>query len=418
MIEKEALLRSVLDVVSETGFLSPVTVQCLEQDNDVNTTCTFWCSPHATVQEIKSILREKLDLAASTENDFSSVLLDLKDTATGTNVFVHLETAKPPAATELTVRTRQMDPFIHGLFRMAGMTTEADLDDMMERIMVPRTKRDCPGSHALPTKCQVMCDLCQAYARPGRWCEECDFALCDSCFQSDEGRRVSSTEQQHASSDPYDQLIEMVKYIGREHASLVEGSGAGSGGFLWDPTLGGEVRPSIFGNEDRFMYVRQGSKILQAGTRLVILLSDKLRSVVVTNDDDAPIESNTIRRKDNALLPGETDTILRNGATSPEVLGHGRKLLADRTSWRRVTQALSNIVERAGMEGFEDAPEAYNLKMRLVSFQPHKVVYVVTAEICHIYCADRSMPQGADMYQFFDHRARTFEALQEAGAVL
>jgi len=402
------LCEEAVETAVESEFLVPVEVRNQNGGEDIE---TIMCGLDATAQDVKKFLRKRL-----IKNDDNPTELHLYD-VNGNDLFWQMPMARPPHATKLTLHVVPLDTRLDALYQMVGMGDESERDQMMERMMVPRLPRDCPGNHSLPEEQAanrgqennvLMCAKCCWYAFRGHGCNVCQFELCVNCLREDQGLTVVA--------DPRSEIVVIATRIGTKFAEVLCNSGLGlySTSIRWRSDLG-EILPSLW-SDDRNRHGRHGvtindqAQVLHKGVRLLVQLSQKIRRLLDANNNG--------EKKATNLYPGETITILSDGASLLDLKTYC-KAISESEAWPVVTDELKRRVSSSEeFQKFEDKPNSYEISIKLVSFQPEQVVYEVGARINSNALAAKGTFAGECGYNFGCRSRRIGDQLRLAGATL
>jgi len=401
------LYKDVVDATVNNEYLIKVTVRNAQDGSEES----MLCSPDATAQDVKEVLSNRRRLGYT-----HHVEMRLTD-AQEAPVFGSFPKNQPPLATRLNLRVVPLDPRLESLYQLVGMGVESERDRMMERMLVQRNPRDCPGGHSLPLEQPshgrnnvMMCQKCVWHAFRGRGCQTCNYALCSGCLQDDHGLSVT---------DPYEAVVRIAVDIGRKIAGVLGNSGLGlvSTSIRWRSDLG-EIRPSLFPEDPRWHGLRidDSAQVLHNGVRLIVRLSERLREVVradLAGEKDSKEDGmNTTK----VLCPGEVDEVLENGATLLELKQYG-KALVETESWTVVTRVLQDRASRT-VGAFEDKPKAYVTTLKLVSFGFDQVIYEVCAKVDGHYLAAKNSFPGECGFSFGNRSRHIEDRLRASGATL
>lgn len=401
------LCKEAVETTVESEFLVPVEVRNQNGGEEIG---TILCGLDATTQDVKEFLRKRV---IKNENQTELRLSDVN----GNALFWHLPTARPPHTTKLTFHVAPLDTRLDALFHMVGMGDESERDRMMEKMMVPRLPRNCPGNHSLPDAQAsnrgrannhnvLMCAKCRWYAFRGQGCKLCQFALCANCFREDRGLTVE---------DPRSEIVVIATRIGTKFAGCFCSIGLGlySTSIRWSSDLG-EIVPRFWSDDRNGHEVRidDRAQVLHNGVRLVVRLSQKVRRLLDASSDRHNKATNP------NLYPGETIAILSDGASLLDLKTYC-KAISESEAWPVVTDELKRRVLSSGQFAeFEDEPNFYEITIKLVSFLPEQVVYEVGARInSNALAAKRSFP-GECGYNFGRRSSFLADQLWQAGATL
>jgi hypothetical protein len=285
------------------------------------------------------------------------------------------------------------------------MGVEAERDDMMERMtLTQRSARDCPGKHSLPTELGrngrevMLCAKCNWHSFRGRGCELCYFALCPRCIETDLGLMVV---------DPYEEVVRIAQAIVKKKAQASCRATMVSTTFRWESEWG-EIRPGTWITSQ---WINPDSQVLHGGVRLVVRMSEKLRSVLL-GDESATSE---------VTCPGEVDEILSsNGATLKELQNlQGAVKRSD--NWSKVTQVLkerAQTVYPSIHDNINNSTAAYTTTMKLVSLDVYTVIFEVGARVDGRWIASLHSFRGECGFNFGMRADAIQRRLEAVGASL